>query len=283
MADIKWIKLSVEMFDDEKIKLLESLPDGDTLIVIWCKLLTMAGKGNHSGYIMLTEQFAYNDDMLVTVINRPAATVKLALHTFQQFGMLEFDTDKQAYSLSNWEKHQSLDGMEKVREQARLRKQKERERKKTLQLGTSMSRDSHAIVTTSHATELELELELEQEKEKDIKKKPSRQRVDYSSDFEEFYSEYPRRKDKGKASKAYDAVRKKKVTHEKLMNAVRQYASEVQSDGTAEKFIKLPASWLNAESYLDYEEQESSTLFGGLTEEEIEKQREESRRDRGLL
>lgn len=161
MADIKWIKLSVEMFDDEKIKLLESLPEGDTLIVIWCKLLTMAGKGNHSGYIMLTEQFAYNDDMLVTVINRPAATVKLALHTFQQFGMLEFDADKQAYSLSNWEKHQSLNGMEKVREQARLRKQKERERKKTLQLGTPMSRDSHEEVTPSHATELELELELE--------------------------------------------------------------------------------------------------------------------------
>ena len=44
MNEIKWIKLSVDMFDDEKIKLLEKMPEGDTMIVIWCKLLTMAGK-----------------------------------------------------------------------------------------------------------------------------------------------------------------------------------------------------------------------------------------------
>lgn len=280
MADIKWIKLSVEMFDDEKIKLLEKMPDGDTLIVIWCKLLTMAGKGNHSGYIMLTEQFAYNDDMLVTVINRPAATVRLALNTFQQFGMLEFDTDKQAYSLSNWEKHQSLEGMEKIREQNRLRKAKQREKNKMLELGApkkELSQDSHVTVTPSHAIELELELE----KEKDIKKKPTRQQVDYSTEFQEFYSSYPRRKDKAKALKAYESVRKKKVSHEQLMNAVKQYSSEVKLDGREEKYIKLPASWLNGESYLDYEEQ--NVVLEKGDESELERKREERRRERGLL
>lgn len=46
MAEIKWIKLSVNMFDDEKIKLIETMPEADTIIVIWVKLLALAGRSN---------------------------------------------------------------------------------------------------------------------------------------------------------------------------------------------------------------------------------------------
>ncbi len=63
--------------------------------------------------------------MLATLFNRPIATVRLALQTFQQFGMIEI-TDDQYICISNWEKHQNVDGLEKIREQNRLRKQKQR-------------------------------------------------------------------------------------------------------------------------------------------------------------
>ena len=39
MADVKWIKLAVDMFDNRKIRQIETLPDGDGIIVIWVKLL----------------------------------------------------------------------------------------------------------------------------------------------------------------------------------------------------------------------------------------------------
>jgi hypothetical protein len=32
------------MFDDEKIKLIESMPDADSILIIWIKLLIQAGK-----------------------------------------------------------------------------------------------------------------------------------------------------------------------------------------------------------------------------------------------
>ncbi len=42
MPDVKWIKLTTFMFDDEKIKLIESMPDADAVLVIWIKLLIQA-------------------------------------------------------------------------------------------------------------------------------------------------------------------------------------------------------------------------------------------------
>lgn len=162
MSDVKWIKLSTNMFDDEKIKLIEKMPDADTILVVWIKLLTQAGKTNASGYIYLNESIPYTDEMMATIFNRPIGTIRLALETFKSFGMIEID-EKSFITISNWEKHQNIEGLEKIREQNRIRKQKERERKKL----ESPKKDSHETVTQSHATEEELELDKELDKEKE--------------------------------------------------------------------------------------------------------------------
>jgi predicted phage replisome organizer len=153
------------MFEDEKIRLIESLPDADTLLIIWIKLLSQAGRTNANGYIFLSENIPFTEEMLSTLFNRPIATVRLALQTFKQFGMIDV-TDDQYICISNWEKHQNVDGLDKIREQNRLRKQKQRDR---LRLDTS--RDSHGTITHGHATDIEEDKELDIDKEKDIKKK----------------------------------------------------------------------------------------------------------------
>ncbi|MFX3674698.1 MAG: phage replisome organizer N-terminal domain-containing protein [Paenisporosarcina sp.] len=155
MSDVKWIKLSMKMFEDEKIKLIEQMPEADTMLVIWIKLLSQAGKSNDHGYIYLSENIPYTDEMLSTIFNRPLNVVRMALGVFRQFGMIEIDEDN-FISICNWEKHQNVAGLDKMREQARLRKQKERERKKL-----ELPQPCHVTVTSSHATDIELELELE--------------------------------------------------------------------------------------------------------------------------
>ncbi|MEH6943564.1 phage replisome organizer N-terminal domain-containing protein [Bacillus sp. JJ722] len=159
MSEVKWIKLSTQMFDDEKIRLIEQMPEADTILIIWVKLLTQAGKANANGYIFLNENIPYTDEMLATIFNRNIATVRLALGTFKQFGMIEVD-DNQFISIANWDKHQNLVGLERIREQNRLRKQRERERKSQLLLPN----DSHVTVTQSHATDIDID------KDKDIDK-----------------------------------------------------------------------------------------------------------------
>lgn len=130
MADINWIKLRVDMFDDEKIKIIQSMPEGDAILVIWIRIIVLAGKCNAKGLVLIEDEFPYSDEMLATIFNKPLATVRLALGTFEKFRMIE-RTEKGIY-ISNFEKHQNTEGMEKIREQARIRKQREREKKRAL-------------------------------------------------------------------------------------------------------------------------------------------------------
>lgn len=130
MADINWIKLRVDMFDDEKIKIIQSMPEGDAILVIWIRIIALAGKCNAKGLVLIEDEFPYSDEMLATIFNKPLATVRLALGTFEKFRMIE-RTEKGIY-ISNFEKHQNTEGMEKIREQARIRKQRERKKKRAL-------------------------------------------------------------------------------------------------------------------------------------------------------
>ena len=65
MADgVKWIKITTDMFSNRKIRQIEVLPDGDALIVIWVRLLLLAGTINDSGRIYLTPEIPSTDQML---------------------------------------------------------------------------------------------------------------------------------------------------------------------------------------------------------------------------
>ena len=152
MPDVKWIKLSTNMFEDEKIRLIETMPDADTILVIWVKLLAQAGKTNASGYIYLSENIPYTEEMLATIFNRPISTLRLALNTFKQFGMIEINEDH-FISISNWEKHQNLAGLEKIRQQTRERVAKHREQKKLENVTLH--------VTHGNATDIEEDKELD--------------------------------------------------------------------------------------------------------------------------
>src|SRR5699024_8381981 len=101
MGNIKWIKLSTSMFDDEKIKLIEQLPEADTLLIIWIKLLSQAGKTNSKSYIYLNENAPYSEEMLSTIFGRSLNTLSLALNTLQHFGMIFID-DAAFIRVINW-------------------------------------------------------------------------------------------------------------------------------------------------------------------------------------
>lgn len=158
-SEIKWIKIVTDIFDDEKILLIESLPEADTIIVVWFKLLTLAGKQNYSGVLMMNDRVHYTDEMLSTLFRRPLNTVRAALQTFEQFGMIEIINN--AITIPNWEKHQSVESMEKAREQARKRVAKYREKQK--QLANS---NVTCNVTVTHGNALDIDKE--QEKDIDI-------------------------------------------------------------------------------------------------------------------
>lgn len=111
LSDVKWIKIVSDIFDDEKMLLIESLPKADSIIVIWFKLLCLAGKNNNSGVFMISDKVPYTDEMLATIFRRDVKTVRLAMKTFEEYGMVEVIDG--VYTLPNWGKHQSLEKIEK--------------------------------------------------------------------------------------------------------------------------------------------------------------------------
>lgn len=133
MSEIKWIKITTDIFDDEKICLIDALPDHDAILVIWFKILALAGKHNRNGLLMMSDKVHYTDEMLATIFRRPLNTVRMALGVFEQFGMVEIIDG--VITLPNWEKHQNIDGMEKIKEQTRNRVARHREKQKNLALG----------------------------------------------------------------------------------------------------------------------------------------------------
>ena len=171
MADVKWIKIATDVFDDEKILLIESLPEGDSILVIWFKLLCLAGKQNNSGVFLLGDKIAYTDKMLATIFRRKEATVQLALQTFEQFGMIELIDG--VITVPNWNKHQTLDAYEKKKERDRLYQQERRAVQKALITGPfekSSDKSSDSKTTPSSYVAVS-DKDKEKDKEGDIKER----------------------------------------------------------------------------------------------------------------
>ena len=127
MSDVKWIKLSIGIFKDEKITLIEAMPERDTLFYIWIRLLVLAGVCNDGGSIYLSENIPYTDEMLSTLFNRPLNVVRLALDTFQKLEMIEIQ-ENQRIVLINWGKHQNEDALNRLKEGNRKRAREYRKR-----------------------------------------------------------------------------------------------------------------------------------------------------------
>ena len=192
MAEVKWIKITTDIFDDEKILLIESMPDSYAIITVWFKLLCMAGKQNNSG-VFVMGQIAYTDKMLATIFRMKESTVQLALQTFEHFGMIRIVDG--VITIPNWEKHQSLDKMEQAKERTRLRVARHREKQRLLAGGNVTVTDD---VTQSNADRLDLDKDKEKEIIIDAPKKPVRHKYGaYSNvllsdtDLEKLKAEFP--------------------------------------------------------------------------------------------
>lgn len=107
MNDVKWIKIVTDIFDDEKFQIIDAMPESDAIELMWFKLLVFAGKSNNNGIFFFNDRVAYTDEMLATVFHRPIQTVRLAMKTFLEFGMIEEING--VYTIPNWDKHQTLD------------------------------------------------------------------------------------------------------------------------------------------------------------------------------
>ena len=161
MADVKWIKITTDIFDDEKILMIESMPSADSIIVIWLKLLTFAGKQNNSGVFLMNNRIAYTDEMLACIFRKELSLVRMALKTFEQFGMIEIFEN--VITIPNWGKHQNLDQLESKKEYMRNYMKGYREKQRALTDGKANCKTN----SKANVSQADKEEDKEEEKERD--------------------------------------------------------------------------------------------------------------------
>lgn len=242
MAEIKWIKITTDIFDDEKIKIIDTMPARDEILVIWFKLLTLSGKVNRNGALFMNTKIAYTPEMMSAIFNRKLAVIKMALEVFESFEMIEVEANN-AISISNWEKHQNIEGMDKIRTQNNIRQKKLREKRK-LELQES-NVTSNVTVTQSNATDKEENKIKNKNKIKntksDFKKIPEPTKLD----FDLFWNLYDKKTGKDKCLSKWNKLNLE--TQTKILEYIPKYKI-AQPD---KKFRKNPETFLNNKSWED--------------------------------
>lgn len=173
MADVKWIKLIVGMFDGMSFKKIKKAKIGgvsfrDKLTAVWFELMDFAGRCNHDGaFISPREIPFYELSDIATMIDREEKELRVCMAFFIQEGMITVIDD--VYMLSNWSEYQNTDGLEKIKEQNRLRQANYRQKQKLLASNVT----DNVTVTQSNA------IDKEEEKEEEIEKEVYREKTDY--------------------------------------------------------------------------------------------------------
>lgn len=216
MGEVKWVKMSIDMFDNRKIKYLRGLPEGNNIVLIWVMLLTLAGRCNSNGYIFLTENIPYTPAMLANELGFPESTILVAMKALESMGMISRN-EENTLLIPGWEEHQNVAALEQIRASNRKRQARYREQAK--------------IEAVEQETPPPVE-EKQEEHEEPEEPKPSKKAEETKEAkilFERLWSLYPNKKGKGKVS---DTAKKKllKIGQEELERAIQRYKTELEKE-----------------------------------------------------
>lgn len=128
MSEVKWIKLSVDMFDNRKIKHIRRLPKGNDMALLWIMMLAIAGKSNRNGRLCLTDEIPYSNVMLAEEIGFKTKLVIEALELFEALEMITYEDG--FIKIDNWDEYQNADRLSEIREYNRQKKREQRARAK---------------------------------------------------------------------------------------------------------------------------------------------------------
>ncbi len=231
MADNKkyyYLKLKEGFFESDEIRILESMKDGyiysNILLRLYLKSL------RNEGRLMYRNVIPYTPEILATLVGHQIGTVEKALKIFQELDLIEILDNGAIYmmDIQNFIGKSSTEADRQREYYNRVKNEK------------TLLRESEG-----NASALPEAQRMEPESRKAIS--------NYSTDFEKFWSIYPRKADKAQAYKKYKARLEDGFSHEQLLQAAKGYADQCMRERTEEKYIKHGKTFLGESTpFLDY-------------------------------
>ena len=189
MADVKWIKLKVGMFDGMSFKKIKRAKIGgesfrDKLTAVWFELMDFAGKCNHDGAFIDSREIPFKElSDIAMMIDRETEELELCMAYFINEGMISIEDD--VYMLSAWSAYQNTEGLDKIREQNRIRQAKFKQKQKLLQ---ESNVTDNVTVTEGNATDIDIEEEIEEDKKKKKSKTKKEKALDLLCSLLPYYA-----------------------------------------------------------------------------------------------
>lgn len=265
--EVRWIQLSLDVFNNKKIRAIEKMPDGDTLIVIWFKLLVLAGQINDNGCVYFTRDIPFTDQLLSVEFDRPISTVQLALCTFQKFGMINIVDD--LILVSNWTKYQN----EKWLEEARKEKDRERQKRwydrkkaltanggsENLTLGNALEQRENNVEPFFLSSDISSSQSLIEDKDKGCGEKgkkrsdsaEQKEEKELIARFEIFWDAYGKKDGRKDALRSFRKINPDEELFKKIIEGVERYHRTRKWLGG---YRMMGATWLNGEHWNDANE-----------------------------
>ena len=165
MADVKWIKMKVGMFDGMSFKKIKKAKIGgesfrDKLTAIWFELMDFAGRCNQEGAFISPREIPFTDlSDIATMIDREEEELQLCMGFYLKEGMVTITDD--VYSIANWADYQNTDKLAELREYNRIAKRKSREKQKLLAINDVNDKS----MTSQPCQDIDIDKEKDKEKE----------------------------------------------------------------------------------------------------------------------
>lgn len=263
---VEWLKFKVGMFDGHSFKRIKRAKiDGvvdfrDKLTAVWFELIDLAGKVNNNGYYFNDDLAYTNYEEIAIMIDRTEKEVELCINWFIENNMMEKVNSH--LLLSNFTKYQNTEGLEKIREQNRIRQRNYRERQR---LALEENNDNNNVSNVTNTLRNEKPLIDNNISYSNSNISNSLSIKDNNNNIEElfnnFWKAYPRKVGK---DKCLNWFKRRKVTNEfveDLIIAIKQQEKSKQWQN--KQYIPHPYTWLNRGGWndeLDYVETPQETI-----------------------
>lgn len=259
---VEWLKFKVGMFDGHSFKRIKRAKiDGvvdfrDKLTAVWFELIDLAGKVNNNGFYF-NDELAYTTyEEIAIMIDRTEKEVELCINWFIENGMMEKVNSH--LLLSNFTKYQNTEGLEKIREQNRIRQQRYREKQKEV---LKLANNNVSNVTNTLRNEIPLIDNNISYSDSNISNSLSIKDNNIEELFNKFWKEYPRKVGK---DKCLNWFKRRKVTNEFVEDLIIAINKQKKSKQWQNKqYIPHPYTWLNRGGWndeLDYAETPQETI-----------------------
>lgn len=106
MKELKCVKFNVGMYDDIKLKIIDTMKERDLIHYCLARFIVLAGKINMNGYLFVNENMPYTIETLAIEFNRTIEEIELSVKALIDLEILEL-TEGKIYKVKNWAKHQN--------------------------------------------------------------------------------------------------------------------------------------------------------------------------------